>query len=216
MSEIWTKICGTTRAQDALAAAQLGADAVGAILFEKSPRAVTPSQLPELFADLESEISKVIVLVNPDVKLVDEAIGSDKVDLLQFHGDETPEFCEGFGVPYMKAIRVQSPDQVRREIDRHKNAKQFLLDKYQKDVPGGTGKVFDWDLAAEIVSSNDVPIVLAGGLNPENVATAISKVGPYGIDAVSGIEIQHGVKDLDKLARFIHAARQVDSVVGEN
>lgn len=215
MSEIWTKICGTTRAQDALAAAQLGADAVGAILFEKSPRAVAPNQLREIFGNLASEICKVIVLVNPDVNLVENAIETGLVDLLQFHGEETPEFCESFDLPYMKAIRVQSVDQVRREMDLHKNAKQFLLDKYQKDVPGGTGKVFDWELAAEIVDSSGAPIVLAGGLSPDNVTTAISEVKPFGVDAVSGIEQEHGVKDLDKLTRFIRAVRQVNLEVGE-
>lgn len=207
MSEIWTKICGTTRAQDAIAAAELGADAIGVILFEKSPRAVSPGDLPSILADIGDSVRKVAVMVDPSVALVEETLASGVIDLLQFHGNETPEFCAGFNVPYMKAIRVKSVEQVRQEIDAHTHAKYFLLDKYVKDVPGGTGATFDWNLAAEIVRNNDASIVLAGGLHPDNVAEAIASVQPFGVDAVSGIEQKHGEKDLAKLRNFIAATR---------
>jgi phosphoribosylanthranilate isomerase len=207
VSEIWTKICGTTRAQDAMAAAQLGADAVGVVLYAPSPRAIAVTAIAEIFADVDSRVARVALFVDPDPQLVEASLYSGIINLLQFHGNEDQAFCASFGVPYMKAIRVQTVEQARNEIAAHEKAEMILLDKYQRDVPGGTGKTFDWEMAAAIVESSSQPVVLAGGLNADNVGDAIAQVNPFGVDVSSGVEASHGVKDLEKLERFIHAAK---------
>ncbi|MDA0689137.1 MAG: phosphoribosylanthranilate isomerase [Proteobacteria bacterium] len=208
MSEIWTKICGTTRAQDAMAAAQLGADAIGVVLYAPSPRAIAVTAIAEIFAGIDDSLRKVALFVDPEPQLVEASLQDGIINLLQFHGNESQQFCSSFGTPYMKAVRVQSVEQAREEIAAHEAAKMILLDKYQRDVPGGTGKTFDWEMAAAIVQSTNQPVVLAGGLNADNVRDAIAEVNPFGVDVSSGVEASHGVKDMDRLARFIHAAKR--------
>ncbi|MCG8414945.1 MAG: phosphoribosylanthranilate isomerase [Pseudomonadales bacterium] len=211
MSGIWTKICGTTRTEDAVAAAEMGADALGLILFEKSPRAVDVSQCTELFSGLPERVCKVAIVVNPDSSLVHEALDSGVIDMLQFHGEEPEKFCLQFAVPYIKAIRVRDYEQAMQEINKYPSADMFLLDRFQKNVPGGTGKTFDWSIARRIVDSTDQRVVLAGGLSPDNVAEAINQVEPFGVDVISGVEKSHGVKDLSKVERFIEASKRVRS-----
>ncbi len=211
LSGIWTKICGTTRTEDAVAAANMGADALGLILFDKSPRAVDVAECAELFSGLPEQVRKVAIVVNPDTSLVHAALDSGVIDMLQFHGEESEKFCLQFAVPYMKAIRVRDYDQAMQEISRYPSADMFLLDRYQENVPGGTGKTFDWSIARKIVENTKQPVVLAGGLSPENVAEAIAEVAPFGVDVISGVEESHGVKDLSKVERFIEASKRVRS-----
>ncbi len=190
-----------------MAAAQLGADAIGVVLYAPSPRAIAVTAIAEIFADVDSRVARVALFVDPDPQLVEASLSSGIINLLQFHGNEDQAFCASFGVPYMKAIRVQTVEQARNEIAAHEKAKMILLDKYQRDVPGGTGKTFDWEMAATIVQSSSQPVVLAGGLNANNVGDAIAQVNPFGVDVSSGVEASHGFKDLEKLERFIHAAK---------
>lgn len=211
LSGIWTKICGTTRTEDAVAAAKMGADAVGLILFDKSPRAVTVDRCSELFAGLPSSMDRVAVLVNPELNLVAAALDSGVINMLQFHGEESEDFCQQFAVPYIKAVRVRDYDQAMQEVAAYPSASMFLLDRFQENVPGGTGKTFDWSIAGRLVSDIEQPVVLAGGLSPDNVAAAIEQVKPYGVDVVSGVEATPGVKDLQKLERFIEASKSVRS-----
>lgn len=209
MPEVWIKICGLTRSDDAQAAAALGADALGVVIYPPSPRAVLPGQLSDIFAGIGPGIQRVALFVDPDRDLVSRVLTSECIDLLQFHGHEDPAFCESFGLPYMKAIRVRSVTQALEEIAMHAAAEKILLDKYVEDVPGGTGQTFDWGMAAELVETCDLPMVLAGGLNEKNVVTAIESVKPAGVDVSSGVEQSYGIKNIEKLKSFIEGVRSV-------
>ncbi len=209
MSGTWIKICGITRVEDAEAVADMGADAAGIVLFSGSSRAVEVVRCSSILGALDSNIERVALLVNPTVGLVQSAIASNCIDLLQFHGDESAEFCQRFAFPYMKAIRVQSYEQAMADIKGHDSAKYILLDNYQTNVPGGTGKTFDWDIARRIVTDCAKQVILAGGLNPDNVADAITKVAPFGVDVSSGVEQSPGIKSLDKVQMFIKGGRVV-------
>lgn len=209
MSAIWTKICGITRAEDAETAAQLGADAVGLVLYSASPRAVTIEQCQTLFGNLTGGIRRVALFVDPEATLVRQAVESRCIDLLQFHGSESEEFCSQFDLPYMKAVRVRDYQQALAEIANYPSAQKILLDKYQENVPGGTGKQFDWGIAEKLVAASEQAIVLAGGLNPDNVQAAIKQVGPSGVDVSSGVESSPGVKDAELVKQFIESSKSV-------
>lgn len=209
MPEVWIKICGLTRSDDAQHAAALGADALGAVIYPPSPRAVLPGQLSEIFAGIGPEIQRVALFVDPEEDLVNSVLASECIDLLQFHGKEDQAFCESFGFPYMKAIRVRNVIQALEEIAAHSAAQKILLDKYVEHAPGGTGLTFDWDIAAELVEASDMPIVLAGGLNEKNVVAALESVRPAGVDVSSGVEQSHGIKSIEKLKSFIQGVRSV-------
>lgn len=209
MSAIWTKICGITRVEDAEAAAETGADAVGLVLYPPSPRAVSVESCQALFGDLSAGIRRVALFVDPDRELVQQAVDSGCVDLLQFHGSESEEFCQQFGVPYMKAVRVQGLEQARGEMEQYPSAEMILLDKYVDNVPGGTGQVIDWSIAGQLVSASRLPVVLAGGLNPDNVSEAITQVKPFGVDVSSGVEKDPGEKDLEAVRLFIEMSKSV-------
>ena len=209
MSAIWTKICGITRAEDAEAAAKLGADAVGLVLYSRSPRAVFPADCGKILSSLSRDVRRVALFVNPEVGLVQEAMAAGGFDLLQFHGDETESFCLQFDTPYMKAIRVKDYEQAEREILAYPSAEMVLLDRYQENVPGGTGKPFDWTIAARLVAGTNKPVVLAGGLNANNVREAIEQANPFGVDVSSGVESHPGMKDLGEVKRFIESSKSV-------
>ena len=149
------------------------------------------------------------VFVDPEEDLVNSVLASECIDLLQFHGNEDQAFCESFGLPYVKAIRVKNAIQALEEIAAHSTAQKILLDKYVEDAPGGTGQTFDWDIAAELVEASAIPIVLAGGLNEENVVAALEYVRPAGVDVSSGVEQNHGIKSIEKLKSFIQGVRSV-------
>jgi len=206
------KICGITRIEDALAAAQLGADAIGLMFWPHSARYVTPQQARDIVAALPPFITAVGVYVNPDPAWVEETARAARLNLLQFHGDEaheTPQFCQQLGtqlcLPYLKAARVKAGMDLLQYAARYNGAQGLLLDAYVEGAPGGTGSSFDWNL---IPASLPVPMILSGGLNAQNVATAIRKVRPYAVDVSSGVESAKGIKDKTKIAEFIEAARR--------
>ncbi len=209
MSQLWIKICGITQNSDARAAVDSGADAIGLVFYDKSTRAISADQVEGITEGIKGKSKVVALFVDPDVAQVEATLESGRVDILQFHGSETVEFCSSFGLPYMKVFAVRDADEVCRSMENYDSAELILLDSYSNKAPGGTGKVFDWDIAKTIVETTDSRIVVAGGLNPENVQTAVSKIKPFGIDVSSGVESSFGIKDSEKVKAFITGARSV-------
>ena len=201
------KICGITNLPDAVAAVEAGADALGFMFYEASPRHVSIRQAAEIIRELPPLVMKVGVFVDASEDTVMRAIGDCGLSLLQFHGNETPEYCTQFGLMSMKAFRIRNAESLAALPDYATDA--WLLDAFVKDKLGGTGEKFNWDLAIEAKKLGR-PIFLAGGLTPENVAEAVKKVQPYGVDVSSGVEAEPGKKDHEKVRRFIKAAKSVE------
>lgn len=201
---VTVKICGITNAADGLAAAAAGADALGFVFCESSPRRVTIEAAADIVRQLPPFLVRVGVFVDAPEDLVMDAIRACHLSLLQFHGNETPDYCQQFGVMSMKAFRVRDAESLKALTDYPTAA--WLLDAYTPGKPGGTGESFNWDLAVQARGLGR-PIFLAGGLTPENVATAVRHVRPYGVDVSSGVEAAPGRKDHDKVRAFIHAAK---------
>ena len=204
------KICGITRAEDAQAAAQAGADAIGLVFYERSPRHVSIAQAAQLAAALPPFVTIVGLFVNADAGVVREVLAQVPLDLLQFHGDETPEYCAQFARPYLKAIRVKAGVDLLQCASDFRSAKGLLLDAHVEGIPGGTGATFDWTL---IPGQLPLPVILSGGLDAENVAAAIKQVRPYAVDVSSGVEsggveASKGIKDAAKIARFIQKVKK--------
>ncbi len=202
------KVCGITNTGDALAAAELGADALG-FVFAESPRRVSPGQAARISAELASSITKVGVFVNEDADVVRDIAGACGLDTLQFHGSETPEYCRLFGSQAVKAFRIKDSIDLS-ELARYGTG-PFVLDTYVEGIAGGTGQAYDWNLAAE--ASADYQIILSGGLNPDNVRQAIAKVKPYAVDVSSGIEDSPGKKNVKMLKAFISAVRPTEETL---
>lgn len=200
------KICGITNVADGLAAAEAGADMIGLMFYEKSPRHISLPTAVEISRALPPFVVRVGVFANPSEEEVLRAISECGVTMLQFHGEESPEFCAQFGVMSMKAIRVRDVESLRALENFQTDA--FLLDAHSENGLGGTGETFNWDLAIEAQKFGK-PIVLAGGLTPENVAEAVRKVQPFGVDVSSGVEFAPGKKDHAKVRAFIAAVRSV-------
>ena len=200
------KICGVTNVADALAAAEAGADMIGLMFYEGSPRHVTLATATEISRALPPFVLKVGVFVNPDEAQVMEAITACGLNLLQFHGDEETAFCTQFGVMSVKAIRVRDAESLQTLTNFHTDA--FLLDAHSKAGLGGTGEKFNWELAIAAQKFGK-PIFLAGGLTPENVADAVKQVSPFAVDVSSGVESAPGKKDAAKVRAFIQAVRSV-------
>lgn len=198
------KICGLTRVTDALAAVEAGADLIGLMFFSDSPRGVSIAQAAEIAAVLPPWVVRVGVFVNPEEALVTEAIAACGLNALQFHGDESPEFCTQFALMSIKAFRVRDADSLTVLPDYRTDA--WLLDAYSPSGRGGTGEQFNWDLAVA-AKAHGRPIFLAGGLTPDNVAEAVRRVQPFGVDVSSGVESAPGLKDAGKLQAFIQAAK---------
>ena len=194
------KICGITRAQDALQAVKQGADAIGLVFYPKSPRNVSATQAAEIVSQIPAFVTVVGLFVDAEPAFIQEVISSVKLDLLQFHGDETPSACRQYSRPYMKAIRVKNGTNLVQYAADYADARALLLDAFAEGVPGGTGLVFDWSL---IPQNLPLPIVLAGGLNAENVGVAIEQVRPYAVDVSGGVEASKGIKDAAKIAAFM-------------
>ena len=201
MARVRVKICGITRVADALVAADAGADAIGLVFYAGSPRCVTPDQARAITARLPPFVTKVGLFVNPDAEAVTAVLDAVCLDVLQFHGDESPAFCGSFARPYVKAIRM------RRDLDAdefcrryEESAAAILLDGYSRDAYGGAGHSFDWRRAPR---DRSVPIILAGGLTADNVRRSIMTCRPHAVDVSSGVEIERGVKDEQKIAIFI-------------
>jgi phosphoribosylanthranilate isomerase len=201
------KICGITNPADAQAVVTAGADALGYIFYEKSPRFVELDQAAEISKTLPPSIMRVGVFVNAPEELITRAIADCRLTMLQFHGDETPEFCTQFGLMNMKAFRVHGRDTLE-QIPKY-DTDAYLLDAYSSTTLGGTGEKFNWDLAIEAQKFGK-PIFLAGGLTPENVADAIRQVHPFGVDVSSGVERTPGKKDYAKVKAFIDAVRNAE------
>ncbi|HEX3628416.1 MAG TPA: phosphoribosylanthranilate isomerase [Verrucomicrobiae bacterium] len=204
--ETKVKICGITNPADAKAAVDAGADALGFIFYEKSPRYVRLADAAAISKGLAPFIMRAGVFVNAPEEFVLSAIRECGLTLLQFHGDEAPEYCAQFGLMTMKAFRVHGADTLEQIPQYATDA--YLLDAYSSTTLGGTGERFNWDLAVEAHKFGK-PIFLAGGLTPENVAGAIRKVRPFGVDVSSGVESGPGKKDHEKIRAFITAARTV-------
>ncbi len=204
MPIVRSKICGITRVEDALAAAEAGADAIGLVFYPASPRAVGVQQARAIIAALPPFVTTVGLFVNASRCEINETLDAVPLDVLQFHGDESPESCDGFHPPWYKALRVQSAEDVRREAARYSGASAILLDAYVAGVPGGTGEVFDWSL---IPSDLALPLILAGGLTPANVQQAIAQVRPYAVDVSGGVESSKGIKDAAKVREFVRLTR---------
>ncbi len=201
------KICGITRVEDARSAAHSGADAIGLVFYDKSPRHVSFAQAKQLAAALPPFVTVVGLFVNPAEAQVREVLSHVPLDLLQFHGDETPEFCAQFDQPYLKAIRVKAGVDLLQCAARFHSAQGLLLDAHVEGIAGGTGATFDWTL---IPQKLPLPVILSGGLGPENVAAAIKQVRPYAVDVSSGVEATKGIKDAAKIAAFINEVKSID------
>jgi len=202
-----TKICGITRVEDALAAVHNGADAIGLVFFQRSTRHVSIAQARQLAAALPPFVSVVGLFVDADAAFVREVLDSVALDLLQFHGDESPEYCAQFDRPYLKAIRVKPGVDLLQCASDFRSAKGLLLDAHVEGMPGGTGTAFDWTL---IPGKLPLPVILSGGLDAGNVAAAIKQVRPYAVDVSSGVEASKGIKDAAKLAAFINEVKGTD------
>jgi phosphoribosylanthranilate isomerase len=198
------KICGITNLADAQVAVEAGADALGFNFYEQSPRFIPTKTAAEISRALPPFTLRVGVFVNPAEELVLRAIGECSLSLLQFHGDEPPEFCVQFGLMSMKAFRVRDAGSLK-ELPKYRTD-AWLLDAYSSDTLGGTGEKFNWDLAVEAQKFGK-PVFLAGGLTPENVAVAVRQVRPFGVDVASGVESSPGKKDAAKVQAFIAAVR---------
>jgi phosphoribosylanthranilate isomerase len=201
------KICGITRVEDALAAALAGARAIGFVFYPPSPRAVTPERAAEIIRALPPFVTTVGLFVNAAPAAIDATLAVARVDLMQFHGEETPEGCRLCGVPYMKAVRVRPGVDLLQYAQKFGDAKALLLDAYVEGAHGGTGATFDWGLIPRTLS---LPVVLSGGLAPENVADAIRRVRPWAVDVSSSVESEKGIKDAAKIAAFISGVRDAD------
>ena len=199
------KICGITRQQDLHAACQAGADALGLVFYEKSPRHVTIATAAALVCELPPFVQSVGLFVNADPALIEAVLRDVPLDLLQFHGDETPADCLRFGRPYIKAVRVNRDTDLLKCAADFDTARGLLLDAWVPGVPGGTGERFDWSL---IPADLPRPVILSGGLTPDNVAEAIQRVRPWAVDVSSGVEKEKGIKDAHKIAQFIAKAKE--------
>ena len=204
MTAVRVKICGITRTEDALAAAAAGADAIGLVFYSKSPRAVSVERARAIIAALPPFVTTVGLFVDAERTELQRILDQVPLDLLQFHGDESAEECEGFNRPYIKALRVKAGDDIAAQVNRFPGASGILLDTYVEGVPGGTGEAFDWSLVPQALAK---PVILAGGLHAGNVAAAVNRVRPYAVDVSGGVEASKGIKDAAKIAAFIRAAR---------
>ena len=196
------KICGITRPGDARAAADAGADAIGLVFYPPSPRYLGVERAVEIRDALPPFVQTVALFVNPDAAQVAQVIGRVKPALLQFHGDEPPNFCVQFGVPYVKAYRVKSgvsQASLLESLRRYSRASAWLLDSHVEEY-GGVGEQFDWSVVPAQAAR---PLILSGGLAPQNVREAIRRVRPWGVDVSSGVESAKGIKDAAKIAAFI-------------
>jgi phosphoribosylanthranilate isomerase len=200
------KICGITRPGDGVAAAQAGADAIGFVFYPKSPRYLSAERAVEIRDALPPFVQTVALFVNADAAQVSQVMGRVKPAMLQFHGDETPEFCGQFGLPYVKAARVRQGLDLIEYLRPFKSAAAWLLDSFV-EAYGGVGERFDWSLVPRKLER---PLILSGGLEHGNVAEAVRKLRPWGVDVSSGVESAKGIKDAAKIAAFIAEVRNAD------
>jgi tryptophan synthase beta chain len=194
------KICGITCSQDAALAAKLGVDAIGLVFYEKSPRSVSINQALAILEEVPAFVTVVGLFVNADIAWVHQVLAQVPLDILQFHGEEPPEYCTRFERAYIKAIRMRPALELNAEIRRYASAKAILLDSYVQGIKGGTGSTFDW---AQVPKHLPKPIIVAGGLTPANVSKAITALRPYAVDVSGGVESTKGIKDAQKMTAFL-------------
>ncbi len=202
------KICGFTRAEDAFFAARLGVDAIGLVFYPSSPRHIEISAAVGIVGILPAFTTVVGLFVDAQADYISEVMAQVPIDCLQFHGDETPDYCRSFGKRYIKAVRMQAGVDVLQLAQDYYDADGLLLDAYHAQAKGGTGVRFDWDL---IPNNCRLPIILAGGLNSGNAKAAIAAVRPYALDVSSGVEADKGIKDTQKMRAFIMEVMQEDT-----
>lgn len=199
------KFCGMTRPEDVDSAVAAGADALGFVLWPGSKRALDEPRLAELVARVPAFVTRVGLFVDADPRLIERCV--PYLDLLQFHGDESPATCMAAGRPWIKALRMRDGLDLHTAANSYGGARALLLDAYRPGVPGGTGEIFDW---SRIPASLAKPVILAGGLTPDNVAEAIAAVAPFAVDVSGGIEAAPGIKDAARMAAFQRAVRRAD------
>ncbi|MGQ5523694.1 phosphoribosylanthranilate isomerase [Chitinimonas sp. PSY-7] len=200
------KICGLRDVASTQAVVAKGADALGLVFYEPSPRYVSINTAHEIVAATPPFVTTVGLFVDAEPSLVEGVLRTVPLDLLQFHGDESPEYCRAFGRPYIKAVRVKPGLDLLEFADRYGDARGLLCDAYSAAAPGGTGERFDWSLLPDNLP---LPLILSGGLTPANVVEAIRMVRPWAVDVSSGVESSKGVKDVELVGRFVAAARTV-------
>ena len=199
------KMCGMMQACDIVHAVSLGVDAIGIIFYDQSPRSMDISQAKLLLESLPAFVESVAVFVNPTQSWVEEVITALPIRWLQFHGDESPDFCEQFNRHYIKSIAATSAEDITKIVEMHRHASAILLDTPSASSRGGSGKVFDW----RIIPAINKPLILAGGLNNENVTAAIAECTPYAVDVCSGVELSPGIKDQNKMTQFVSTVRGI-------
>lgn len=205
------KICGITRVEDMQAAVEQGADAIGLVFYPDSPRYVTAETAALIAASAPPFLTVTGLFVNASVDTVTKVMESVPLDLLQFHGDESCDDCRRFGLPFIKAIPVEPGVDLHARFAAYPEARGFLLDTWQPGSHGGGGKTFNWD---EIPVDLPAPVILAGGLSPDNVAAAVRQVHPYAVDVSSGVESEKRIKSADKIAEFVRAVRHCGKAAG--
>lgn len=199
------KICGITSSEQAQMAQQQGADALGLVIYEKSPRYVNLEQAAKIRASITSDCLAIVLLVNPSESLVKQVIEQVKPDFIQFHGDETPEFCHQFNFPFIRAVRMREGLDINTEVAAYSAEGGFLFDAWSDDLYGGTGHSFDW---SRLPTTTDYQLILAGGLTAENVNQAVAMTKPYMVDVSGGVESSPGIKDPQKVKAFINEAKK--------
>jgi phosphoribosylanthranilate isomerase len=202
MKRILVKVCGLTRSEDVAVAVAAGVDALG-FVFTASPRRVSAQKACELGRIIPSGVLRIGLFLNQDRDEVARVVDTVELDMLQFHGNETEEQCNGFGLPYIKAVSMQDSHSAEQAEREYPGASGLLLDSHLAGKPGGSGKIFDWSLT----KPGSKPVWLAGGLNAENVGQAIERVRPYAVDVSSGVESSPGIKDAAKIDAFVRAVR---------
>lgn len=207
MTRTRAKICGITRPEDALAAVAGGADAIGLVFYSRSPRAVDVAAAGRIVAALPPFVTPVGLFVNAGRATIEAVLQRVPLGLLQFHGDETAADCSGFGRPWIKAVRMRPGIDLRRVEQDFADAAALLLDAYTPGIYGGTGERFAWQ---RIPADRGLPLVLAGGLTPDNVGDAVAQVRPYAVDVSGGVEASKGVKDPARIAAFLQAVQRAD------
>ena len=206
MTRTRVKVCGICTADDADAAVSAGADAIGMVFYPKSPRHVSISAAREIASSISPFVTTVGLFVNSSSEAINDVLSEVQLGLLQFHGNEDEVFCKSFNLPYIKALRVKAETDLYKQCEQYASARGILLDSYKKGTPGGTGEIFDWDV---IPGDLSLPVILAGGLNANNVAQAISTVNPWAVDVSSGVEESPGKKDQQKILQFFNAVEHL-------
>jgi phosphoribosylanthranilate isomerase len=202
------KICGIREALHGVVAADAGADAIGLVFYRDSPRFVTPGAAANVVAMLPPFVTSVGLFVDADEAKIHDTLKTVRLDCLQFHGNETPDFCASFGLPFIKAVRMEEGTNLLEWAGRFSSARALIVDAHVPGIPGGTGQTFDW---SAIPRDLPIPVILSGGLDAENVGRAVRAVGPWAVDVSSGVEATRGTKDPKKIVEFIRSVQREDA-----